>query len=92
MSELNIFQIDCEKALLSLFGKAIEQREVRGQNERYVTGLLPGTRLRVFIYLDGAEISGENVDCRLERPDYSSLEELRKSFVSKAWELWNRVV
>jgi hypothetical protein len=89
MSDMNEFQVSCESALVSALGEPISRREVLGSSERYIVGHLPGTELRIFIYSDGAEISGPGVDSRFERPDYASLTALCQAFIRKALDLRN---
>jgi hypothetical protein len=62
ISQPNEFQLNCEKALVSALGIPIAYRKIAGVSERYITGFLPGTELKIFIYLDGAEVTGRTVD------------------------------
>ena len=86
MSELNSFQIECEQKLLEIIQRSnckLLNRKVEGINERFITGDLSAKDLKVFIYSDGAEISGTNIDERFESADYDSLDDLRDSFIKK---------
>ena len=86
MSELNSFQIECEQQLLEIIQRSnckLLNRKVEGINERFITGDLSAKDLKVFIYNDGAEISGTNLDERYESADYDSLNALRDSFIKK---------
>lgn len=84
MSQLNEFQLNCEKALVSALGIPIADRKIAGVSERYIAGFFPGTELKIFIHVDGAEIMGRTVDERFEHPDYDSLGQLQHAFVVKA--------
>jgi hypothetical protein len=86
MSELNSFQIECEQQLLDILHRSnckLLNRKIEGINERFVTGELSVRGLKVFIYIDGAEITGTNVDERFESAAYDSLNALRDSFLKK---------
>lgn len=94
--QLNQFQRDCEGLLthaLQEIGIRLDDRTVgvlRGlvaatdSPEPYLEARIAGTGLKVFIYEDGAEISGGGIDDRFERADYASMDELAKAFVARA--------
>jgi len=93
---LSPFQHDCEGRLsraLQEIGLRLDERTVgivRGlvfatdAPESYVEARIAGTELKVFIYEDGAEISGGGIDDRFEQADYDSLDELATAFVARA--------
>jgi hypothetical protein len=90
MSELNSFQIECEKRLIEVLNRSnckLFNRRIEGINEQFITGELSVKNLKVFIYNDGAEISGPNVDERFESAAYDSLNDLRDSFIKKVVKL-----
>jgi hypothetical protein len=94
MDELNLFQVDCEAKLLQALQRhsaSLENRRIEGVRERFVVGNIDRLDLDIYIYLDGAEINGFDVDCRFEAADFDSLDCLRDAFIKKIDELLNSV-
>ena len=92
MPSLNEFQIECEKALIDALASPIVERSISGIKESFIVGYLPNTELKIYIYLDGAEVVGNSVDERFESADYDSLADLQRDFISKAVELREKYV
>jgi len=80
-----LFQKECLKA----FENQVQNDgiEIKGEAENYYTGYLNNTKSKFFIYLDGAEISGDNNDSRLEQCDYKSPKKLIDSFIEECLKL-----
>jgi hypothetical protein len=80
---LTRFQKICLEALSSVTdtsGRSIEG----GETEKYISGSFRASRLRWYIYEDGAEISNGNTDMRFERWDFRTLDKLLGKFVQDA--------
>jgi len=58
--------------------------EIKGDKERYLIGLLPGTDTTVFLYADGAEVNGGPAPFRAERWDYDTPAAFISDFVASA--------
>ena len=76
------FQEICLEAFTNIVD--ITESQVVGTNERYITGSLQKSNVTYYIYEDGAELSGEGIDWRLERWDFRTLDELVIDFTDKA--------
>ncbi len=82
MPSLTNFQSKCESTLvkrLSDINTEIHKRELAGEKETYIHGFIG--EYEIWIYLDGAEIQGKEVDLSFERIDYDSEKELINVFV-----------
>ena len=84
MRELSRFQIECERALTEKVGQPLLDRMIKGEGQLYIFGRLPDSRLEVYIYIDGAEVLGDRIDCRFEACDYDSPEHLQRAFIKEA--------
>lgn len=76
---LTPFQREAEQRVLQVLRSHNAQpfdHQVQGEDERYVLFALPAPTARIFIYLDGAEIVGSQLDFRLERWDVKTPHEL----------------
>jgi hypothetical protein len=76
----------CEKALveaLDITGRKLLNRTIDGYEEKYVHAGISDTNLEIYIYIDGAGISGPEVDFRFEWPDYDSESEIINDFIRK---------
>jgi len=83
--QLTDFQIQCEKRLitaLSEIGLSVSGRSLDGKTETYITGTITGTNIIFWIYEDGADFKSPNVSPGFEKPDYDSLDDLSKAFVT----------
>ena len=78
---LTNFQISCLEALKKVIDSS--DKKINGEKETYITGTIPGTSLKYFIYEDGAEISGEKTDLRFERWDFNTRETLINEFINE---------
>jgi hypothetical protein len=58
--------------------------ELRGGKERYLTGTLPNSDAVLYLYEDGAEISGDLTRFHAERWDYNTPSALIKELVNRA--------
>ena len=86
MESLSKFQELCEyrlNELLSSNGKRLEDRKLDGEKEIYITGKISGSDIQVWIYEDEALFYGGGLDCRFEKPDYDSGEDLIDAFISQ---------
>jgi len=54
-----------------------------GRSETFLTGTLAPSGIEVWIYEDGLEFRGRGRHPRLERPDFSSLDEMLDSFLQE---------
>lgn len=84
------FQRKCEVKLLSILkNKKLNfiDRKLDGQNEVYIYGKVK--ELEIWIYKDGAEIGGKNIDKRFEKYDFSSEDELIDAFQNEIESLIN---
>ena len=91
MSILNDFQKKCEQDLLSVLSKmglSFENKFIRGEKEKYIEGTIGD--IRIWIYLDGAQIKGKKIDFRFEKADYDYKEALIQDFIAKVLELANK--
>jgi len=82
-AELTDFQKDCLKRaeeVISLMHRKLEDIRVLGITETYIHAKIAATPIEIWIYEDGAEISGPEIDDRLERQDFESLAELISEF------------
>lgn len=85
---LTDFQRSCDEAvheLLQQVGVSFEREYLEGRTEemvRYTVG-----DLKAWIYEDGAEIQGPDIDHRFERYDFKSLSELQTEFIGNLREL-----
>ena len=87
---LSRFQINCEsqlQAVLAQFDRTLENREVGGESESYVTGRISGTEIQMYIYEDEAQFRGKGRDCRFEAPDFDNEEELIEALLAKISEI-----
>jgi hypothetical protein len=57
---------------------------VRGSQESFIQVEVLPLQLTAYIYLDGAEISGKQLDKRFEIYDYADLSELQRAFLDVA--------
>ena len=81
------FQKECERRLneaLAEVGSAVVDRTIAGETDRYVTGKLRNTQVEIWIYLDGAQLSGPDLDFRLEDWDARTPDELCTEYSRKA--------
>jgi hypothetical protein len=79
----NNFQKTVEKYILnklSSLNKVIKKREIRGSKDIYIE--LAESNVCIWIYDDGAEITGKDIDSRFEIIDYNNEEELIIDFTS----------
>ena len=93
MTGLNGFQIETERALVSLLesrGLALAGSEVAGETETFVHARIAGTRVEVFVYEDGAGIYGPDLEWRFDLEDFEDLDALRDAFVLTAVECAER--
>ena len=78
------FQKNCEHALVQLVraaGKPFSKKSlIAGNEENYIEGEVSGIQFR--IYEDGAQISINKEDHRLEKEDYDSLGQLQEEFLA----------
>src|SRR5258707_97625 len=84
---LTEFQLKCEKVLKErLVQKGFEfaKREMCGEKELYLRIYV--RHLVLYVYEDGAEISGHEIDERFEKPGSNSLDELMERFIACALE------
>jgi hypothetical protein len=82
-NSLTVFQNQCNKQLFKAFENdpdLMKGRNIEGTSEKYITGTLPNTDIKYWIYEDGAQIE----DRRLERWDYETPEALIDDFISTA--------
>jgi len=79
------FQMECLDAFkLHVQGDGIKIAELEdGKHERYYTGILIDTNLTFYIYIDGAELSGQTCNVRLEEWDFKTPEDLIKEFIKR---------
>jgi hypothetical protein len=85
--ELTEFQSKCEKLLkerLSQKGFEFAKRDVCGEREPYLRICV--RHLVFYVYEDGAEISGQGIDERFEKPAANSADELIGYFIQDALE------
>ena len=81
MKTLTNFQHKCESEFSVLLKKKnldLVNRRLDGQKETYIYGQVKD--LEIWIYEDSAEISGNNIDKRFEKPDFKSEDELINAF------------
>ncbi len=84
-SGLTQFQMKCLKELSDIVDTT--ESRIEGLKEKFITGPLKGGEFTYFIYEDGAEISSSNIEIRLERWDFRTMEDLIKEFIVKASEI-----
>ncbi len=88
MSHLNDFQNKTEIALISALAsnaRELESREVVvGKDETYIEANISQSPLKVYIYEDGAEISGGGISAIFEIQDFDTLDDLMDVFVYRA--------
>jgi hypothetical protein len=77
---LSQFQYDAWAALRKEFPEI--ELSTSGKTEPFLTGNIPGTAVRVFIYLDQAEVKTRDFLFSAEHYDYDSPPELIGSFVA----------
>ena len=56
----------------------------KGESERYIVASIAQTNLKVFLYEDGAEVSGPDKEIRCEWQAYDSEQLLKADFVRRA--------
>ncbi|MBL8013325.1 MAG: hypothetical protein JNN05_05705 [Candidatus Omnitrophica bacterium] len=81
MRNLTVFQHKCESQLQSILRNRnlnFFNQKLDGKKEMYIYGEVKG--LEIWIYKDGAEIGGKNIDKRFEKDDFESEEELIDAF------------
>ena len=81
--ELTHFQTDCEKRVMSALtrtGRAVINRKIAGESERYIVGNIQDHDITFWIYSDGADFQTPQEHPMFERPDFESLEELAEEF------------
>ena len=76
------FQKKCLKALTENVQK--DGISCEGNQEKFYTGIILGTNIRIYVYSDGAEISSDDLDFRLEKWDFKTPDELINQFIEKA--------
>ncbi len=81
MKDLTSFQHECESKLWILLKKKnlnLVNRKLGGQKETYIYGQVKD--LEIWIYEDSAEIGGNDIDKRFEKPDFKSEDDLINAF------------
>lgn len=86
------FQRKCEFALSTILKNknlGLVNRKLNGQKEIYIYGEVKD--LEIWIYKDGAEIGGMNIDKRFEKDDFKSEDELINAFKSEVESLVSKL-
>jgi hypothetical protein len=88
---LSSFQRECEQrvteALLRADSMLVGRNLEIGQKESFLTAMLGATDIRIWIYADGAQLSGPGIDLRFEEWDALTPRELAEEVAAAAREL-----